>query len=118
MVTVPALVSTLSRLTLPVMLSIPPLAMVKGLPLKVPAPQLNTPALVTELVKLMVVPLVKLTVSVEAGTPAGIQLVLLNQSLETEPFQVKVAAEQQSSFQQNHRQSRGSRIVTVRCRFI
>jgi hypothetical protein len=76
----------------------PPLAIVKGLPLKVPENQLNTPLTAIGLLRLMVVPLVKLMVSPEAGTPAGIQLVLLNQSVEIEPFQVWVAAEHQPTF--------------------
>jgi hypothetical protein len=38
-----------------------------------------------------IVPLLKTTVSVAAGTLAGVQLFVLNQSLLTEPFQVTVA---------------------------
>lgn len=67
-VTVPSLVSTLSKLTFPLMVSTPPPAMVRGTPLKVLPDQLNNPLIVTELVKL-IVPLVKLMVSVDAGTP-------------------------------------------------
>jgi len=84
------------------MFSTPPLAMVKGRPLKVPPDQLNNPLIVIELVKL-IVPLGKLTVSVDAGTPTGVQLLLLNQSLETEPFQVNVAAEQHPTFSKTNR---------------
>jgi hypothetical protein len=68
------------------MFSTPPLPIVKGLPLKVPPAQLKTALLVTGLVKLMI-PLVKLTVSVDPGMPLGVQLRALNQSLEAEPFQ-------------------------------
>jgi hypothetical protein len=93
------------------MFSTPPLARAKGLPLKVPPDQLNTPLIATAFVKLMVVPLAKLMVSVETGTPTGVQLVLLNQSLETEPFQVNVAAEQQPTFSKTERQSRANRIT-------
>src|SRR5208282_1057362 len=116
-VTVPMLVSTFCKMTLPVMFSTPPFSMVKGSPLKVPPDQLNDPPIVTELVK-FIVPLVKLMVSVDAGTPAGIQLVGLNQSVDTEPFQVKLAAEQQPTLTRTNRQSRGSRMDTERCRFI
>jgi hypothetical protein len=66
----------------------------------------------------MIVPLVKLMVSVEAGTPTGIQFVLLNQSLETEPFQVKVAAEHHPVLNRISRQNHGSRIAIETCRFI
>jgi hypothetical protein len=69
-----------------VMFSNPPLPMIKDLPLKVPPAQLNTPLTVTGLDKL-IVPLVKLTVSVDPGIPVGVQLRELNQSLETDPFQ-------------------------------
>jgi hypothetical protein len=58
-------------------------------------------------------PLVKLMVSVDAGTPTGVQLVLLNQSLETEPFQVNVAAEHQPTLSRTERQSRGNKIADL-----
>lgn len=68
--------------------------MVKGSPLKEPADQLKDPLIVIELVKL-IIPLVTLMVSLEPGTPTGAQLFALNQSVEAEPVQVKVAAEHQ-----------------------
>ncbi len=99
------------------MFSTPPLAMVNGLPLKVPPDKLNTPLIVRAFDKL-IDPLVKLTVSVDAGTPTGVQFVLLNQSLETEPFQVNVAAEQHPTFSRTDSQSRGSSVAKEKCRFI
>lgn len=59
-------------------------------PPNTPADQLNTPPIDTGAVKL-IVPLVKLIVSLEAGTPDGLQFPAVNQSLEIEPFQVTVA---------------------------
>src|SRR5208282_5917681 len=44
--------------------------------------------MVTGAVKL-IVPLLTLMMSLLAGTPTGVQLVALNQSLETEPFHVR-----------------------------
>jgi hypothetical protein len=93
--------------------------MVMASPLNVPPDQLNVPPIVTGLGKLMVpLALVKLMVAVDAGTPAGVQLSAVNQSLETEPFQVDVAAEHHKTFSKTDRQSRGSLIVKQVCRFI
>jgi hypothetical protein len=56
-----------------------------------PAAQLNWPAMVMEVERFIVpVELLTLTISLEAGTPAGVQLVELNQSLLAEPFQVRL----------------------------
>src|SRR5271165_7063663 len=91
MTTVPALVSEFSknRVAVPLMINNPLVAMVKGFPLKVPPDQLNWPLMVTGALRL-IVPFVKLTMSLDAGTPEGVQLVALNQSLLTEPFQVRL----------------------------
>src|SRR5579859_6326386 len=91
-VTVPALVSTFCKMTLPVMFSAPPLAIARESPLKEPPDQLNDPVISTGCVK-AIDPLVKLMLSVDPGTPTGVQLLGVNQSVEVEPFQVKLAAE-------------------------
>src|SRR5579883_676712 len=85
---VPELVSAPSKLTPPAAskLSTPLAAMVRPLPCIVPPAQLNWPEIITGAVRL-IVPLVKLIVSLAAGTPLGHQLFGLNQSLLAEPFQ-------------------------------
>src|SRR5882724_4550388 len=65
------------------------LAMVRELPASVPPVQLNCAPMTTVAVRLME-PLPTLTVSFEAGTPAGVQLVGLNQSPLAEPVQVRL----------------------------
>ena len=92
-VTVPALVRVFCKVlpALPLMLSIPLLVTVSGSPIKVPPAQLNWPLIVTGAERL-IVPLLKLTVSLEPGNPVGLQLFVLNQSVEAAPVHVKVAA--------------------------
>src|SRR5438105_439863 len=87
--TVPALVSGLHKdlLAAPIRFNTPFVATVKLLPVTVPFCQLNCPLTVTGAVRLIVPPK-KLMVSLTAGTPAGVQLLALNQSLLTDPFQV------------------------------
>ncbi len=84
--------------------------MVMESPLNVPADQLNTPLSVTEFVK-SIVPLVRLIVSLDVGTPAGVQLPAVNQSLETEPVQVNVAAEHHPVFSKTEAHSAKTRRV-------
>jgi hypothetical protein len=102
------------------MFIVPFVASVSGMPVNVPPSQLNCPAKVTGAVKLMV-PLPKLTVSFEAGTPAGLQLLVLNQSVETEPVQVKVAPEAEPAPINPKRQSqakvlsRNTKLTLKRC---
>src|SRR3982074_3262879 len=90
--TVPALVSASAKYSvpLPVTFITPLLAMVKGLPPNDPPDQLNWPSTVTGPVRL-IVPLLKLMLSPDAGTPTGVQLFALNQSLLAEPFHVLLA---------------------------
>src|SRR3974390_3503200 len=91
--TVPPLVmAVLSILVLlPEIFIIPLVVSVSELPLKVPPDQLNCPPNITGAGKL-IVPLLKLTVSLDPGMPDGVQLLVLNQSVEAAPVQVKVAA--------------------------
>src|SRR5579859_2671667 len=83
-VTVPRLLSTFSRYTVPLMFISPALAIVNGRQIKEPPDQLKEPLIITELDRLMA-PLVTLTTSLEPGTPTGDQLFGVNQSLEAEP---------------------------------
>jgi hypothetical protein len=88
---------------LPLALMTPLVDIVRALPLNVPPLQLNWPLMVTGAVKLMV-PLLKLMVSLVAGTPIGVQLLELNQSELTDPFQVLVDwAEANSGFARHAR---------------
>jgi hypothetical protein len=80
--------------------------MAMGEPLNVPPPQLKMPLIVTELVKSIVPLLVRLIVSLDAGTPTGVQLSAINQFWETEPFQEEVAAEHKPTFSKATRQRR------------
>ena len=64
------------------------LVTVIGLPMKVPPDQFNWPAMVTGAVRLTV-PFETVMMSLVAGTPLGLQLLGLNQSLFTEPVQVR-----------------------------
>src|ERR1043165_5355462 len=108
-ITVPALVRTFSKITFPVMFMTPPLPMARGAPLKEPPDQLNDPVISTDFVK-AIVPFVKLTVSLDPGTPTGAQLFAANQSREAERVQVKLAAEHQPALRKTGRHSRGSRM--------
>jgi hypothetical protein len=117
MVTVPMLVSMLAKLTFPLMFNEPPLAIVKGAPLSVPPDQLKGPLTVTAPVKL-IVPFVKFTVSLSAGTPEGAQLFGVNQSVDEAPVQVKVVARHCSDHNHKHKPSSGVRIVSGCCQAI
>ena len=69
----------------------PAAEILRELPVNVPPAQLNWPAIVTGAERFIVpAELLTLTVSLVAGTPTGIQLVGLNQSLLVEPFQVRL----------------------------
>jgi hypothetical protein len=87
--TEPEFVSGVDKYTVeePLMLNAAVLAIVSPAPVRLPPDQLNWPPTVTGLEKLMV-PLLKLTVSLSPGTPAGLQFVPLNQSDEAAPVQV------------------------------
>src|SRR5579863_2982216 len=111
-VTVPALVSAFSKVVVPAMFSTAPPAMVTGAPAREPPDQLNTAPIVMGLVKL-IAPLVKLMASVDPGTPAGVQLFAVNQSLDTEPFQVNVAAEHRAELSRDESDSKGSRMAAM-----
>jgi len=50
-------------------------------------------------------------VSLAPGTPMGLQLLGVNQSLETEPVQEEVPAEEHKRLSQRDRQTRGSQIA-------
>src|SRR5512141_3209595 len=86
-VAVPALVSPICKyIVLDPRFIVPVVAIVIGLPVSVPPNQLNWPAIVTGALR-FIVPLVKLTVSLVAGTPAGVQLAGLNQWPAVPPLQ-------------------------------
>lgn len=88
---VPALVNGAVRLTEldPIRLRIALVAMVRELPLMVPPDQLNWPLKLTGAERLIVPP-EKLTVSPAVGTPVGVQLLGLYQSLLAAPVQFRV----------------------------
>ena len=115
-VTVPALVSGLYKMTFPEMFNTPLLAMVTPMPLNVPPDQLNVPPIITGLNR-SIVPVVKLTVSLVAGTPVGVQFPELNQSLLTEPFQVNVLAEHLKTWSKIDRQNRRNLMFAQTRRF-